>query len=196
MLCNFLEHYDRNGDEFFNYFVSRDQTWSLITQLRQSRNLKNDYTFPTQQNNKIKQTLLTKAIASFWLNSYLLEWQLLWKCLCNTKPFVQPTHKWHLFASLYTVVQYYHCHSPDLVPSDFPLILNLKKFLGGKRLGNDKYKNFFFFNWLSAQVADYSDEGIKRAAAMSQLVLKFSWTFLQLLLLSPHSVDGYIKIQT
>ena len=53
-------------------------------------------------------------------------------------------------------------YSPDLAPSDYHLFLHLKKFLGGKRFGDNDDLKDAVQKWLTSQVAAFYEEGIQK----------------------------------
>jgi len=53
-------------------------------------------------------------------------------------------------------------YSPDLAPSDYHLFLDPKKFLGGKRFGDDNDLKDAVQKWLTSQVASFYVEGIQK----------------------------------
>jgi len=53
-------------------------------------------------------------------------------------------------------------YNPDLAPSDYRLLLNLKKFLGGKRFDDDDDLKGAVQKWLTSQAAAFYEEGIQK----------------------------------
>jgi len=187
----FLMRYHKEGDGMLSHIVTGDETWvSHITPETKQQSLHWKHTGSLKRN-KLKQTFSIRKIwdrqgvllIEFLPQGTTINSAVYCEMLKKLRHAIQNKRHGMLSATIlllhnntlpYSAAQTqdiitsfkwehmdHPLYSPDLVPSDYHLILHLKKFMGGKGFDDDDLKDAVQ-NWLTSQVAAFYEEGIQK----------------------------------